>query len=136
VCNRSRLWPALQLAERCGAPVLRCRCASWGLGVRITSTTAEGVTVLEVSGEVDLETADQLREAAINALSPYAGTLRIDLAGVTFMDSSGLAALIQIRKRAGAAHQVVIQNPRPNVQRILAITGLDKVFEGRPPRSH
>jgi anti-sigma B factor antagonist/stage II sporulation protein AA (anti-sigma F factor antagonist) len=99
--------------------------------MKTTSTTADGVTVLEVSGEVDLETADQLRDAGINALSPYAGTLRIDLAGVTFIDSTGLAALVQIRNHAGAAHHVVIQNARPNVQRILEITGLDKVFAGR-----
>jgi anti-sigma B factor antagonist len=101
--------------------------------MRITSTTAEGVTLLEVFGELDLETADELRDAGIKALSPYGGTVRIDLAGVTFMDSTGLAALIQIRQQAGDAHRVLVQNPRPNVQRILAITGLDKLFEGRPP---
>jgi anti-sigma B factor antagonist len=103
--------------------------------MRITSTTALGVTVLEVFGEVDLANADQLCQAGIRALSPCGGTLRIDLGGVTFMDSTGLAALIQIRNQASGAHQVLIQNPQPNVARILAITGLDKVFDGRPPQS-
>lgn len=97
--------------------------------MRITTSTGEGVTVLEVTGEVDLSTADQLRDAAIAALTPYGGTLRIDLAEVTFMDSTGLGALVAVHEYAGDQHRVLIQNPRRNVQRILEITGLDAIFQ-------
>jgi anti-sigma B factor antagonist len=99
--------------------------------MRITTSTSDGVTVLEVAGEVDLSSADQLRDTAIAALTPYGGTLRIDLAGVTFMDSTGLRALMAIYEYAGDQHRVLIQNPRRNVQRILEITGLDQIFEPR-----
>jgi anti-sigma B factor antagonist len=94
----------------------------------ITSTTSEGVVFLEVSGEVDMTVADELRDAGIAALTPLAGTVRIDLAEVTFMDSSGLAALVAIRNRAGAEHLVIVQNPQRNVQRVLELSGLDHVF--------
>jgi anti-sigma B factor antagonist len=100
--------------------------------MRITTSTSEGVTVLEVIGEVDLSNADQLRDAAIAALTPFGGTLRIDLAEVTFIDSTGLGALIAVYNYAGDQHRVLIQNPRRNVQRILEITGLGEVLWPRP----
>ncbi len=103
--------------------------------MRITSTTTEGVTILEVRGEVDVETADELREAGIKALTPFGGTLRIDLSYVTFVDSTGLGALVAIRNHAGAQHTVILENPRPQLQKILAITGLDHVFETREPEA-
>jgi anti-anti-sigma factor len=99
--------------------------------MRITTSTTNGVTVLEVTGEVDLSSADQLRDTAIAALTPYGGTLRIDLAGVSFMDSTGLGALMAVYDHAGDQHRVLIQNPRRNVRRILEITGLDQVFVPR-----
>jgi anti-sigma B factor antagonist len=96
--------------------------------MRITSSTADGVTVLAVFGEVDLATADQLHEAGIDALSAEGATLRIDLAGVTFMDSTGLAALVKIRNQAENPDHVKVQNPQSNVARVFAVTGLDQVF--------
>jgi anti-sigma B factor antagonist len=99
--------------------------------MHITTSNSEGVTVLEVTGEVDLSTADELRDAGTAALTPYGGTVRIDLAGVTFMDSTGLAALIAVYQHAGDRHRVLVQNPRPNVQRLFEITGLDQIFAPR-----
>jgi anti-sigma B factor antagonist len=96
--------------------------------MRISSTTSAGVTVLAVSGEVDLATADELFEAGTKALSADCATLRIDLAEVTFLDSTGLAALIKIHNQAGH-RPVLIQDPRPNVLRVFEVTALDKVFE-------
>jgi anti-sigma B factor antagonist len=98
--------------------------------MRIATSTSDGVTLLEVTGEVDLANADQLRDAAIAALTPSGGTLRIDLAGVTFMDSMGLAALVMVYRHAGS-QRVLIENPQPNVQGVFTITGLDRVFESR-----
>ena len=86
--------------------------------------------MLAVVGELDLATADQLYQAGVNALNASGGgTLRIDLAGVTFMDSTGLAALIKIYNQAGDGHHVLIQDPRPNVSRVFEVTAMDKVFE-------
>jgi anti-sigma B factor antagonist len=95
--------------------------------MRITSTAAAGVTELAVFGEVDLATADELFAAGTKALSADCAALRIDLAGVTFMDSTGLAALVKINNQA-AGRPVLIQNPRPNVLRVFEVTALDKVF--------
>ena len=103
--------------------------------MRILTTTNEGVTFLYVSGEVDLSVADELRNAGLAALSPLTGTLRIDLSGVTFMDSSALGALVMIRNAAADHHTVVVENAQPQVHRVLKITGLDQVFESLKPQA-
>ena len=65
--------------------------------MRIDSSFDEGVAFLAVSGDVDVDTADELQEAGVAALTAACGTLRIDLAGVTFMDSTGLAGCYLVR---------------------------------------
>lgn len=95
--------------------------------VRIDILVEDGVAFLTVAGEVDLASAGRLRAAGEEALGSFVGTLRIDLAQVTFLDSSGIAALLAIRQRADAGHQVVVlENLQPQVRRILQLTGVDR----------
>ena len=96
--------------------------------MNVSTSVGEGVAFVEVTGELDLSTADELREAVLAAMAPAVGTIRIDLHGVTFMDSTGLGALIAARNAAGAHYTVVVQNPQPQVRRVFEITALDKVF--------
>jgi anti-anti-sigma factor len=89
--------------------------------------TASGQTTLAVSGDVDLATADELRGAGLDALGEAtAEPLRIDLSGVTFLDSSALNALIAIRNASERA--VVLVSPSRSTLRILQLTALDTVF--------
>lgn len=101
--------------------------------MRITTTTDEGVTYLRVSGDVDLATADELHAAGEQALSELCSTLRIDLSDVTFLDSTGLGALIRIRN-AAEPRPVILESPRPNVMRVLEVTAMDQVFTIEPER--
>jgi hypothetical protein len=69
--------------------------------MRIDVSFYEGVAYLTVTGDVDLATAGQFTDAGQMALGGgVCGTLRIDLGGVTFPDSTGVNALIQIRNKA------------------------------------
>lgn len=93
-----------------------------------TRAAAEGVTVLAVSGEVDMLTAPQLRAAALPRLDAD-GTLVLDLSGVSFLGSAGLAVLVeasQQAKRRGSEFRVVAVERA--VTRPLAATGLGEVF--------
>ena len=57
---------------------------------------------LLLSGEIDIASADALRNAgarAVDSLGP-SDRLDVDLSGVTFIDSSGLGALVSIRNAA------------------------------------
>lgn len=86
------------------------------------------VTYLSVLGDLDVLDAVELRDAGLSALTPECATLRIDLSGVTFVDSSGLAALIDIRNDALVAHELVLQDVSPRVRQVLTLSGLDSVF--------
>jgi anti-sigma B factor antagonist len=66
--------------------------------------------IVSVEGEIDLSTVSRLRHAVHEAFEAHPETLVIDLAGVTFMDSTGLHALIDAdhRSRAGGIRLVIM----------------------------
>jgi anti-sigma B factor antagonist len=94
---------------------------------------ADGTVVLRVHGELDISTADQLRQAVGPHLtSPV--TVVLDLSRVTFCDSTGLAVLVGFHKRlAAAGGGLVLYAPVQRVRHLLTITGLSRVFEVRTP---
>ena len=87
-----------------------------------------GLVVL--SGEVDIYTAPRFRECMIELLDAGVDKLVIDLSAVTFIDSTALGVLIggvrRVRAVGGAMTLVVTSRP---VERVLSITGLDRVFD-------
>jgi anti-sigma B factor antagonist len=85
--------------------------------------------VLTVGGEVDLNTAPQLKER-INALIAEGHTrLVVDLEGVGFMDSTGLSALVSGLMRTGeGGGEMAVVCTQPHILRLLALTGLDHVL--------
>jgi anti-sigma B factor antagonist len=79
--------------------------------------------VLSVAGEIDAHTCDDLA-SALEPL-PGSGDVRIDMASVQFMDSSGLRVLIGAHQRADAAERkLIIERPSKSVFRIIEISGL------------
>jgi anti-sigma B factor antagonist len=96
--------------------------------VRIeTRPGADGRSILHVSGEVDLQFSDDLRDAGLTAAADSG--LTMDLSEVTFIDSSGLAALIQINNTISLHNGVLtLVAPSRSVRRILELTGLNPVF--------
>lgn len=85
--------------------------------------------VVTVAGEVDLQTASQLGDHTLEAMHSVSPKVVLDLAGVTFMDSTGLKVLMTIRRRtelAGGALALV--GVSRTVKRLLGVTGLDRTF--------
>ncbi len=101
-----------------------------GLSVEVSSVGSE--CVIGVSGEVDIDNADDL--ASVGVLTATSATtqdlcLVLDLSQVTFMDSTGLGALVRIRNAAARTHrEVTLRGLHPNVDKILTITDLKSVF--------
>jgi len=80
---------------------------------------------VSAAGEVDMATADRLRETLLNALGRRPATLTVDLGEVTFMDSTGVAVLVQGYRMSGEfGVPMTIANPRPPVRRALEISGI------------
>ena len=95
-------------------------------------TTNIAGTTLRVSGLVELNAvnAATFRDETRAALTPAIGVLEIELSTTSFVDSSGLGALIALHKtmvtRGGS---VRILKPTPKVLQILELTRLHRVLE-------
>ena len=97
--------------------------------VGLSGRSIRGHTVLAISGELDIATTSGLRDRIAAVLDDKAMPLIIDLSGVSFCDASGLRVLVALRRRADACgHAVALAGPRPNVRRLLRITGFDQAF--------
>ncbi|MBL3669152.1 STAS domain-containing protein [Streptomyces sp. M2CJ-2] len=86
-------------------------------------------TVVEIHGEIDIHTVPRIRDHVVHRLETGHRRLVVDLAGMTFMDSTGLWLLVGIRKRIRSRTgdlRLVITNPE--VLRIFHVTGLHQVF--------
>jgi anti-sigma B factor antagonist len=96
-----------------------------GEALTIRVRREQGYAVVAVAGEVDIATVTRLRERLFE-LAASGRTLVVDLDQVSFIDSSGLAALVGAARRAaahGASLQVVCA--RPQTRQLFRLTGLD-----------
>lgn len=98
-----------------------------------TSCPAPGTVRVAVAGEIDLSNSDELHTGLLGVLSArLSHRIEVDLAGVTFMDCSGLTVLVVVGKAAARTGcQLRITNPQPIVRRVLDLTGLLDVLTAR-----
>ena len=100
-------------------------------GIRLETAfrDIDGKRVLDVVGEIDVYTAPQFKEAVNSILEAGQNHLLINMAGVTYMDSSGFGALLSATKRLkpkGGTVNLVKCNSA--IDRILRITRLNQIF--------
>ena len=85
-----------------------------------------------VTGLLELVAANApaVRDEIRAALLPTCTVLELDLAGMTFLDSSGLGVLISLHKTLRTQNGTVrLMNPAPSVRQILELTRLHRVFD-------
>lgn len=81
--------------------------------------------VLDVEGEIDMSTTPILRTCLDRCAADAGGAVVLDLTKVTFLDSSGVSAILHAhRALTGAARPFVVRNPCSSVRRVLEITGV------------
>jgi anti-anti-sigma factor len=101
----------------------------------IVETRADDPGVLLVAGELDIATVDELATQAQAALDSVTSVLVIDFGGVTFVDSTGLGALVRIRNEAERhGKRVDLVGVRREVRRVLELTGLSELFPDQADR--
>jgi anti-sigma B factor antagonist len=98
-------------------------------GLRLERVTTEDDVVVIVHGEVDMATAPRMREELVDAAAKAPSHVTLDTRGVSFIDSSGLSALVQARDALAPATTLRLAGLDPHLRRLLDISGLLEEFE-------
>jgi anti-sigma B factor antagonist len=86
-----------------------------------------------VRGELDLATAPLVKQA-IEAHAAPGVTVRVDLAGVEFMDSTGMRAIIESARLADTGSWTLRLGRAPEpVQRVFSVSGTERILPFDPP---
>jgi anti-sigma B factor antagonist len=91
-------------------------------------TDHDGVSVVSVSGEIDLVTAPALEQAIGAVVADGPTALVIDLSGVDFLGSVGLKILAATYEKLANAAEFGVVAHGPATKRPIHLTGLDKTF--------
>jgi anti-anti-sigma factor len=114
---------------------------------RIRAAPGDQICTLVLEGEADLDVEPDIVAFGTASLSQFdIHTLCVDLAKVTFIDSTAIGVLVLLRNTAtDIGKHLVLSNVPTRVRKVMAITGLDAVFgvaaiwicdHDRPRRSH
>lgn len=101
------------------------------MNLTVETTVEEGRAVIAVIGEVDVSNAATLRDAIDAVLAdPATKSLRISLAAVPYIDSTGIGVLV------GAAHKsedagipLAVFDAQNNAARIMGMLGVNQVID-------
>ena len=103
--------------------------ASAATTLAVSVGSEPGCVVLIVEGEVDMASVPTLRTCLRAAITDSNDPVIVDLAAVTFLDSSGIAALGRAHGQLQAnARDMYVRNASPMVRRILTVTGLHHIL--------
>jgi len=92
------------------------------------SGVISAVPVVTAPEEIDITTAYRLRAALATAVRGHA-TVVVDMTRTNSCDTAGLHVLVRAHRRALArGGELRLALPRPDVRRLFAITGLDRVI--------
>ena len=106
--------------------------------VRATASSPgrPGITIVALRGDLDMASAPALGEHLLTALPQSARLLILDLGEVTFCDAAGLTMLIGIQRHAiKLGISLYLSAPRPQVAKLLRVTGLDRGLNAHPDTS-
>jgi anti-sigma B factor antagonist len=85
--------------------------------------------VVAICGEVDIQSAPELREELLRVIRRRGPQVTIDLAGVTFLDCAGINVLLATRRRAQLEDGWVrLVRAPPQVRRMLSLLNLERAF--------
>jgi len=98
-------------------------------GTAEISIDPSGVPVIRLAGEIDMSNVDALRTVIEPVMESAPARVDFDLAGLEFMDSSGIALLLRV---AAKTQTVRVREPSPIVRRLIEATGLTEILPIEP----
>lgn len=102
------------------------------MALDIETSEQDGLSIVKVGGEVDLYSSPELRLALKKALPGADKGVAVDLSGVPYMDSSGVATLVEGMRTAKDKNiEFVLLMPSEPVLKVLQLSRLDSIFDIR-----
>jgi anti-sigma B factor antagonist len=101
--------------------------------MQITERTEQNIPVVAITGDIDLETSPQLRDFLRPKSSAKTPALLLDFSGVNYIDSSGLATLIEYFQAVqGFKGKLALASLSPRVKNVFEIVRLEQIFAIHP----
>lgn len=84
---------------------------------------------VKLSGELDYSSSTKLRAALEDFIKLSKGPVDIDLTGLEYLDSSGLAVLIELRKKLKVKNrELTVAGVHPNAEKVIRLTQVAELF--------
>ena len=97
--------------------------------MQINARESNGVTILELAGEIDINTSPGVRRSFDQLIKEGKNKILLNFAQVTYIDSSGLATLVEMLQRLKRLNGLMrLANLSEKVRGLFEITKLDKIF--------
>lgn len=101
--------------------------------MQIDERTENNILILVPHGDIDLETSPRLREVLKKKAAAKTPKLVLDFSNVPYIDSSGLATLIEYIQESGKFQgKIVLASPSARVKSVFEIVRLDQIFSLYP----
>jgi anti-sigma B factor antagonist len=97
--------------------------------VTVKTSSEGGTPVVSLSGELDLTNAGRVQSVIQDMIAAGTGRLVVEMSGLEFMDSSGLALFASVARRVP---EVELRDPSPIVRRLIELTGLAEILNVSP----
>ena len=97
--------------------------------MKVTVRNAENVSIIDCSGDVDLYTSTRLRDALLAQIHSEGGSVLVNMTGVGYIDSSGIATLVEgLQLSRQTQTRFGLFGLRSNARSVLELSRLNKVF--------
>jgi anti-sigma B factor antagonist len=98
--------------------------------MKIEIAERKGVKVFELSGEIDMNSSPALRSELMGFVQKRAPVLFVDFSGVSYIDSSGIATLVEgLKGMMSYGGRLKLLDIPQRIAEIFAFSKLDKVFD-------
>ena len=85
--------------------------------------------LVDISGEVDIFKSQEFRAYLLLLMDKNRSDIRMDCAGLEYIDSTALGALVSVLKRVREyGGEISLSNVKSNIRKLFRITGLDRVL--------
>jgi anti-sigma B factor antagonist len=89
----------------------------------------DSVSIIDGSGDVDLYSSPQLRSALLAEIKEGGPSVLVNMSGITYIDSSGIATLVEgLQRTRQTKTRFGLFGLRPNARSVLELARLHQVF--------